>query len=104
MRCWRLGRRCGRRDGWYAGELLRVVEGMLHRTVGPVARGDAAVNAIRALVDSVDRGRALSAVDRSAVRTRLLKLLPPVDSGTVDTSVIVPGDGWATKCCHTWPL
>jgi Domain of unknown function (DUF4132) len=83
-------------DSWYAGELLRVVEGMLRRTVGPVARGDAAVSAIRALVDSVDRRRALSAVDRSAVRTRLLKLLPPVDSGTVDTSVIVPGDGWAT--------
>jgi hypothetical protein len=82
-------------DGWYAGQLLRVVEGMLRRTVGPVARGDVAVSAIRALVDSVDRRRALSAVDRSAVRARLLKLLPAVDSGAVDTSVIVPGDGWA---------
>jgi Domain of unknown function (DUF4132) len=82
-------------DSWYAGELLRVVEGMLRPTVGPVARGDAAVSAIRALVDSVDQRRALTAVDRSAVRIRLLKLLPPVDSGTADPSVIVPGDGWA---------
>jgi uncharacterized protein DUF4132 len=82
-------------DSWYAGQLLRVVEGMLHRTVGPVAHSDAEVSAIRALVDSVDRRRSLSAADRSAARTGLLKLLPATDSGAIDTSVIVPGDGWA---------
>jgi hypothetical protein len=82
-------------DDWVAGQLLRVVEGMLRRTVGPVATDDAAVAAIRELLDSVDGRRELPPDARSAVRTRLVKLLPAVDSGTVDTSVIAPGDGWA---------
>jgi len=82
-------------DGWYTGQLLRVVEGMLRRTVGPVARDDEAVTAIRALIDSVDRRRELPAGDRRMVRARLLQLLPAADAGTVDTSVITEGDGWA---------
>jgi len=82
-------------DDWYAGRLLRVVEGMLRRTVGPVADDEAAVTAIRELVYSVDRRRQLAADDRTAVRTRLLKLLPADHTGTVDTSLIVPADGWA---------
>jgi Domain of unknown function (DUF4132) len=82
-------------DNWYAGQLLRVVAGMLQRTVGPVATDGAAVAAVRELLDSVDGRRELSADDRSAVRTRLVKLLPVADTGTVDTSMIVPADGWA---------
>jgi Domain of unknown function (DUF4132) len=82
-------------DDWYAGQLLRVVAGMLQRTIGPVATDDASVATIRELLGSVDRRRGLSADDRSAVRTRLVKLLPVADTGTVDTSMIVPADGWA---------
>ena len=82
-------------DDWYAGQLLRVVAGMLQRTVGPVACQDAAVAAIGELLDSVDGRQKLSADDRSAVRTRLVRLLPVADTGTVDTSMIVPADGWA---------
>ena len=82
-------------DDWSAGQLLRVVAGMLRRTVGPVACDQAAVAAIGELLDSVHGRRQLAADDRSAVRTRLVQLLPAADTGTVDTSVIVPGDGWA---------
>jgi len=82
-------------DDWYAGQLLRVVAGMLRGTVGPVAGDEAAVAAIRELLGSVDGRRQLAADDRSAVRTRLVKLLPAADNGTVDTSMIVPADGWA---------
>jgi Domain of unknown function (DUF4132) len=82
-------------DDWYAGGLLRVVERMLRRTLGPVARDEAAVGVIRELLDSVGRRRHLASDDRNAVRARLLKLLPADEDGTVDTSLIAPADGWA---------
>jgi hypothetical protein len=68
---------------------------MLQRTVGLVASDDAAVAAIRELLSSVDGRRQLSADDRSAVRARLVKLLPAADTGTVDTFMIAAADGWA---------
>jgi len=82
-------------DHWCAGQVLRVVAGMLYRTVGPVAGDEAAVTAIRELLDSVDRRRELSADERSAVRTLLVKMLPAAGTGPADTSMIVPADGWA---------
>jgi hypothetical protein len=84
-------------DDWYAGGLLRVAAGMLRRTVGPLARDQEAVNVIRELLDSVNRRRHLGPDDRSAVRARLLKLLPAGDIGAVDTSLIASADGWAAR-------
>jgi len=84
-------------DDWYAGGLLRAVEGMLRRTIGPLACDEAAADVIRELLDSVARRRHLAPEDRSAVRARLLKLLPAGDHGTVDTSLIAPADGWAAR-------
>jgi hypothetical protein len=82
-------------DDWYAGGLLRAVEGMLRRTIGPLAPDEAAAGVIRELLDSVARRRHLAPEDRSAVRARLLKLLPADDRGAVDSSLIAPADGWA---------
>jgi len=82
-------------DDWYAGGLLRAVEGMLRRTIGPLARDEASASMIRELLDSVARRRHLAPEDRCAVRSRLLKLLPADDRGAVDTSLFAPVDGWA---------
>jgi hypothetical protein len=82
-------------DDWYAGGLLRVAERMLRGTVVPPARDQAAVDVIRELLDSVNRRRHLALDDRSAVRARLLKLLPADSTGAVDTSLIASADGWA---------
>ena len=82
-------------DDWYAGGLLRVAERMLRGTVVPPAPDQAAVDVIRELLDSVNRRWHLAPEDRSAVRARLLKLLPADDRGAVDTSLIASADGWA---------
>ena len=83
-------------DDWYAGWTFKVSEVLLRRTAAESALTEDETETVRAAITSLENRRHLQAPERREVRARLVRVLPNAESGTVDTSAIVPVDGWST--------
>lgn len=82
-------------DDWQAGWAFKTSEAILRRATVGTSLTDEETSVVRAAVTSLEGRQHLPSPERREVRARLVALLPSVQSGTVDVSVIVPGDGWS---------
>lgn len=83
-------------DNWQSGWTFKVAEALFRRAVADSALTEDEARAIRAAVASLDDRYQMPAPEHREIRSRLVQMLPPPESGTVDTSSIVPVDGWST--------
>lgn len=81
-------------DDWHAGWTFKVSEVLLRRAVAEFPLTEDETQTVRAAITSLGNRRHLTPEGRE-VRARLVRVLPNAVTGTVDTSAIVPVDGWS---------
>jgi hypothetical protein len=69
-------------------------EDSVRRTVAQSALTDDEAQTVRAVVTSLENRWNLAAPERREIRSRLILVLVPAEGEAVDTSLIVPVDGW----------
>jgi hypothetical protein len=85
----------GSADDWQAGWTFKVAESLLRKTATESPLTNDEVEVIRAAIKSLEGRRNMQEPERRKLRARFVQALPEAESGAVDTSVIVPIDGWS---------